>query len=114
MPLIRVHISEDIDKSKYKELLPLFSALTAEYTGKPEQYVMVTCEKTSMMMSGVQGNSAFIEIKSLGGLNQEINRKLSSKLCSLLEKKLLIPKNRVYINYTDMERQNWGFNGTTF
>ncbi|XP_062830646.1 macrophage migration inhibitory factor-like [Anolis carolinensis] len=38
----------------------------------------------------------------------------SKLLCSLLQDKLHVPPDRVYINYYDMNAANVGWNGSTF
>ena len=41
-------------------------------------------------------------------------RKLSQKVCKLLNDSLGVPEDRVYLNFTDVEASNWGWNGSTF
>ena len=36
------------------------------------------------------------------------------KLCEILERDFMIPKNRVYVEFVDMERENCGYDGATF
>lgn len=110
MPVMNLKCSKEIPA----ELLPELSKLVAEGIGKPEQYVMVVADKAEIMMSGTSGDAAYAEIKSLGGLDGEVNRMLSSGLCSLLNEKLGIPPARIYINFKSCERDHWGWNGSTF
>jgi phenylpyruvate tautomerase PptA (4-oxalocrotonate tautomerase family) len=42
------------------------------------------------------------------------NRKLSQQVCKLLNDSLGVPEDRVYLNFTDVEASNWGWNGSTF
>ena len=55
-----------------------------------------------------------MDIRSIGGLTDEVNRKLSQQVCKLLNDSLGIPPDRVYLNFTDVEAGNWGWNGSTF
>ena len=90
------------------------SKAVATGIGKPEQYVMVTVTPASIGMSGKPGNAAFVDIRSIGGLSGEINRKLSKEICKLLNDSLGIASVRVYVNFADVDAANWGWNGNTF
>ncbi len=114
MPLIKVHTNVSIDESKKKELLSSLSQVIVKGIGKPEQYVMATIEKTDMTMSASQNEAAFVEVKSIGGLNPEINGNISEDLCKLLEDSLNISPVRVYINFENVTASDWGWNGKTF
>ena len=96
------------------DLLPELSRIIAECTEKPEQYVMAMIDSCKMMMSGQQGNCAFATIKGIGGLSLEVNENVSCKLAELIEGSLGIPKNRIYLNFVEIERKDWGYNGKTF
>jgi len=114
MPMISVKTTAEMDESTRERLLAGLSGLIVEGIGKPETYVMGVLETASVIMSGKTGNAAFVEIRSIGGLNGEVNRSLSEKVCSLLESHLHVPRDRVYINFFDISRENWGWNGKTF
>ena len=75
---------------------------------------MVTANPIAMVMSGKAGDAAFVDIRSIGGLGDDVNRKLSQKVCKLLKDSLGILPDRVYLNFTDLKAGNWGWNGTTF
>jgi phenylpyruvate tautomerase len=55
-----------------------------------------------------------VDLRSIGGLSDEVNRKLSQQVCKLLKDSLGISPDRVYLNFTDVEAPNWGWNGSTF
>ncbi|MEA2013240.1 MAG: phenylpyruvate tautomerase MIF-related protein [Verrucomicrobiota bacterium] len=114
MPLIKLKTTSQLSKTQQKELLTELSTLLAKKLGKPEAYVMSIIENNAIMMSGEEGDAAFAEIKSIGGLNPEVNSSISQDLCSLLDEHLEIPQDRVYINFIDIAPNNWGFNGSTF
>jgi len=86
----------------------------AETTRKPERYVMVTLSPASTIMSGGEGGSAFVDIRSIGGLDDPANRLLSRNVCQLLKDSLGIPPERTYLNFTDISAGHWGWNGDTF
>jgi phenylpyruvate tautomerase PptA (4-oxalocrotonate tautomerase family) len=67
-----------------------------------------------MLMSGKPGEAAFVDVRSIGGLSGDVNQKLSETICNLLEQSLGVPQNRIYLNFTDVEACNWGWNASTF
>jgi phenylpyruvate tautomerase PptA (4-oxalocrotonate tautomerase family) len=114
MPLLKLEITVPLPEEKGKPLLAGLSKAVAGAIGKPEQYVMVTASQSAMVMSGKAGDAAFVDIRSIGGLNSETNRKLSQQICKLLKDSLGIASDRIYMNFTDVEAGNWGWNGSTF
>jgi len=114
MPLLKLETTVVLSEDKQKALLAALSKSVAETIGKPEQYVMVTLSQAAMLMSGNPGDAAFVDVRSIGGLTDDVNRKLSQKVCKLLNDSLGVPENRVYLNFTDVEASNWGWNGSTF
>jgi phenylpyruvate tautomerase PptA (4-oxalocrotonate tautomerase family) len=88
--------------------------LVAETIGKPEQYVMVTVTQAAVVMSGKAGAAALVDVRSIGGLTGDVNRRLAQQVCKLLSESLGLPPERVYLNFTDVEAGNWGWNGSTF
>ena len=114
MPLLKLETTVLLSEDKRKALLVSLSKPIAETIGKPEQYVMVAASQAAMVMSGKVGDAAFVDIRSIGGLNDDVNRKLSQQVCKLLSDSLGISPDRVYLNFTDVEASNWGRNGSTF
>ena len=112
MPLVKVQSSkEPEDKTA---LLADLSGAVSEVTGKPQQYIMAVLDTASFMMEGKETEAAFVEIRGIGGVNGETNRALSEKVCSIINQRLSIPANRIYINFFDISASNWGWNGSTF
>ena len=114
MPLLKLQTTTALSAEKQQELLASLSKIVTESIGKPEQYVMVTLETGPIIISGKQGDAAFADIRSIGGLNGNVNKQISQKLCTLLEQSLGIAPERVYLNFTDVSAQNWGWRGNTF
>jgi phenylpyruvate tautomerase PptA (4-oxalocrotonate tautomerase family) len=75
---------------------------------------MVTIGSAAMLMSGKLGDAAFVDIRSIGGLTSEVNGKLSQQICKLLNDFLGMPQESIYLNFTEVEAGNWGWNGSTF
>jgi phenylpyruvate tautomerase len=114
MPLLKLETTAVLSDDKRKLLLAALSKIVAETIGKPEEYVMVTVSPAAMLMSGKPGEAAFVDVRSIGGLSGDVRRKLSQKICNLLNDSLAVPQNRIYLNFTDVAAGNWGWNGNTF
>jgi phenylpyruvate tautomerase len=115
MPFIRLETTETIPPDSKASLCAKLSKACAEAIGKPEKYVMAAVhDQLTGSMSGKPGPTAFVEIRSIGGLTPEVNRALAEKVCRLLAESLNIPGERVYLNMLDVKGNAWGHDGTTF
>jgi phenylpyruvate tautomerase len=76
MPLLKLETTVVLTEDKRKALLASLSKTVAEIIGKPEQYVMVAIGQASMLMSGNPGATAFVDVRSIGGLTNDGDRKL--------------------------------------
>jgi phenylpyruvate tautomerase len=114
MPLLKLETTVALSAEKRQVLLASLSKLVARTIGKPEQYVMVTVTPAAIRMSGKDGDAAFVEVRSIGGLTGDVNRELSQQVCQLLKNSLGISPERAYLNFVDVEAGNWGWDGNTF
>ena len=114
MPLLKLQTTAAVAPDQRKALLSSLSKTLAETIGKPEQYVMVTVDQAAILMSGNEGDAAFVDIRSIGGLNADVNRKLSQQICKILGSSLGIEPQRVYLNFINVSGSNWGWKGGTF
>jgi phenylpyruvate tautomerase len=114
MPYLQIQTNVDIKPSLQTTLLENASKTVATALGKPESYVMVALEaNTPMLFAGTDQPTAFLMLKSLH-LPTESTPALSETLCSFIEETLNIPKNRVYIEFTNGQPALWGWDGGTF
>ncbi len=114
MPLLKIETTATLSDDQKTALLKSLSKAVAEVLGKPEQYVMVTVSPVSILMSGTGGPAAFADLRSIGGLSGEANRRLSQKICQELQEAAASAPNRVYLTFTDVPAANWGWRGATF
>jgi phenylpyruvate tautomerase len=115
MPLIKTECAGKISDEQKKKLALILSEICARVTGKPESYVMsIVNDGMVSAMAGKETPCAFVEIKGIGGLTREINKKLSAEVSAAIEKELKIPSSSIYLNFTDVSAGNWGWNGGTF
>src|SRR5215469_7466428 len=98
MPLLKLETTVAVPQQKQGELLTKLSKLVSGTIGKPEQYVMVSIAQAGMYMSGKLDSAAFVDVRSIGGLNDAVNRKLSQEVCKLLNDSLGVSPERVYLN----------------
>jgi phenylpyruvate tautomerase PptA (4-oxalocrotonate tautomerase family) len=113
MPLVRIETTVIPNEDQRQKLLASLSKTAAETIGKPEQYVMVSITPAAMLMSGKPGAAAFVEIRSIGGLNTTVTTALSQKISAFLGESLQIPQDRIFLNFVEFEAGNWGWNGET-
>ena len=114
MPYLKVKTNQPIDDATSKQLLERASARVADALNKPERYVMVDLSvNPQMLFSGTTAPCAYVELKSIG-LPESQTRDLSQSICALVGTELDIPADRIYIEFMDVPRKFWGWNGSTF
>ncbi|CAN6362024.1 unnamed protein product, partial [Urochloa humidicola] len=115
MPCLNVSTNVNLEGVDTSAVLAEASKSVANIIGKPEAYVMVVLKgSVPMAFGGTQEPAAYGELVSIGGLNPDVNKKLSAGIASILESKLSIPKSRFYLKFHDSKRSDFGWNGSTF
>jgi len=114
MPLCKLQTSVAVPEPKRAALLASLTTLIADALGKPPRYVMITLSEGPISMEGKAGPAAFADVRSIGGLDGEVNERIAAGVCQLLTAELDIPADRVFLNFTDVPRSHWGFDGGTF
>jgi phenylpyruvate tautomerase len=113
MPLFQLKTSAAVPEEKRLALLKAISRLIAERIGKPETYVMGTLTTESMIMSGTAEPAAFVDVRSIGGLSDAVNRQISQDIATLAQAHLGVPADRLFLNFTDVPANHWGWRGST-
>lgn len=114
MPFLRVSTNVNVDNGHAAALAKQLSQQLARETGKPERYVMVELsDGKTMLFGGSDGPLAFLECKSIG-LNAAQAKALSAALCHTVGEALLLPSERIYIEFSNCPAELWGWNGATF
>ena len=114
MPCIIVHRNFSVEKEKAGLLQDRLCSVIEDVLHKPEAYIMVILDEPKAIRFGGSDEPAiFVEVKSLG-LPGDSTSRLSSEICKVAEDFLSVPKDRVYIEFTDSPRSLWGWNGGTF
>ena len=114
MPLIKITVNVDLPENQQQALLAALSRTLAEVTHKPEGYCMVTCTRAAVLFAGRPGPAVFVDVRGIGGLSREVNQQLTEQLGAQLKKALGVPSDRMYITFTDVPADHWGWNGKLF
>ncbi len=116
MPLLNLFSSaQPPDEPALDGMLASFSTLLARELGKPERYVMVSLTpRATMSFGGSRAPACYAELKNVGTLSGERVEQLSEILCAAIAKALSLPKDRIYIEFTNADGALWGFDGGTF
>ncbi|GKD81780.1 macrophage migration inhibitory factor homolog isoform X1 [Tanacetum coccineum] len=66
------------------------------------QYVMIVLKGSiPIAFGGTEEPAAYGELVSIGGLNANVNKKLSAAVAEILETKLSVPKSRFFLKFYD-------------
>lgn len=116
MPFIKVQSSVTApEKAEVDSLLKSLSASLAKHLGKSESYVMTAFESgIPMTFAGTFDPACQVEIKSIGKMAPEQTKAMSKDFCAQISDKLGVNEKRIYLEFTDIERSMWGWNGSTF
>jgi phenylpyruvate tautomerase len=111
MPYLNIKTNQTI--ADPAALAKVASQTVAKASGKPESYVMVSVEsKVAMTFGGSDAPTAILDYRSLGLPSDR--KALSTALCTMIEQEIGVSGSRTYISMTDSERQNWGWDHSTF
>jgi phenylpyruvate tautomerase len=114
VPYLAIQTNKEFDPTSGQRLMKLASQTVSELLGKPESYVMVALvPPIPMIFAGNDEPLAYLELKSIG-LPEKATATLSNALCALIHDNLGIAKERIYIEFADAKRTQWGWNGGTF
>jgi phenylpyruvate tautomerase len=116
MPLLNLFSSAaQPEEPALSQMLKAFSSLLAKELGKPERYVMVgLAPRLQMSFAGSREPACYAELKNVGTLDLDKVEHLSEVLCDAIAKALALPRNRIYIEFTNADGALWGFDGGTF
>lgn len=114
MPYFSIQTSKSLDGSAVTDLKKKASAFAAELLGKPEAYVMTAVTPgAAMTFAGSDEPAAFIEVKSIG-LPEAQCSAFAEKISAFIHAELSIEPSRAFIDFTDLPRTRFAWNGKTF
>ncbi len=114
MPYIDVKITKKLDDEQKFCLKSELGKIIDVFPGKSENWLMCNIEtgKEIWFKGSNSTDSAFVEVKLFGKINNECSDKCTSLICEYFDKKLEIDPARVYVRYDDGDC--WGWNGSNF
>jgi len=114
MPYLKIETNVKTEPAQQAGLLQSATDVVATALGKPASYVMVSLQPGSaMLFAGSDAPLAYLELKSLG-LPRQRTAELSAALSALITEVLGVDNERIYIEFSDVERSMWGWKGSTF
>ena len=114
MPYFSIETSKKIDTVGEEAVSHKASAFVAELLGKPEGYVMVAVKHSlPMRFGGALDPAAMVQLHSIG-LPKERCAEFSAKIGAFVEQELGVSPERIFIDFRDLERSMFGWNGKIF
>nr|XP_034901938.1 macrophage migration inhibitory factor homolog isoform X1 [Populus alba] len=115
MTALIISTNVSLDGVDTSSILSEATSEVAKVIGKPEKYVMIVLKGSiPISLGGTEEPAAYGELVSIGGLSPDVNKTLSSVVASILEKKLSVPKSRLFLKFYDSQGTHFGWNGSTF
>ncbi|CAI9287357.1 unnamed protein product [Lactuca saligna] len=115
MPCLNLSTNVSLEGVDTSAILSEATSTVAELIGKPKAYVMIVLKgSVPMAFGGSEQPAAYGELVSIGGLNPDVNKKVSAAVAEILSSKLSVPKSRFFLKFFDSERSFFGWNGSTF
>lgn len=113
MPFINTKVTVRLSGPVKEELKEAFGKLIVTLN-KPESYLMVSIEDDCDLWLGGKklDRGAYVAVSLFGSAPEEAYDRLTGQICTLLEEKLMIPGNAVYVTYHPVA--DWGWNGHNF
>ena len=112
MPYLKLQTNITVENKK--QWMEGATSLLSDMLGKSQNYIMIAVEDgADMLFAGSDTPLAFMELKSIG-LPESRAAAFSEKLCEHIRETLGIPPDRVYIEFTDVNRAMFGWKGKTF
>ncbi|XP_042401100.1 macrophage migration inhibitory factor homolog [Zingiber officinale] len=102
MPCLNLFTNVRLEEVDTSTVLSETTKAISDIIGKPETYVMVVLKGSiPISFGGTQQPAAYGELVSIGGLNSDVNKKLSAGIADILENNMSIPKSRFFLKFYD-------------
>ena len=113
MPFIDTRVTVEVSDPQKVEIKTELGKLIA-ILNKSEAYLMVSMEDACDLWLGGRKleKGAYVAVSLYGDAPKEAYDRLTGEICGLLQEKLGIPGNAVYITYHPVS--DWGWNGKNF
>jgi phenylpyruvate tautomerase PptA (4-oxalocrotonate tautomerase family) len=113
MPYLKILTNVSTSDDNIQALLIDSSEKLSKALNKSENYIMVSHEsQPQMIFAGSPEPLAYLELKSIAMTDADTPF-LSEMLMTLMQERLGVAPNRIYIEFSASPRGLWGFNGRT-
>lgn len=112
MPYFSIETNKSVD-GDVTRLMKKATKFLAEMMAKPEHVIMVTIKPgMPYLFGGTDDPTAFVQIKAVG-LERDKCPEFSKQVCEFLDAEISVPKDRVFIEFIDIDPRIFGWNGNT-
>ena len=113
MPYLKILTNVATSDEEVQSLLAECSQKLSAALNKSEDHIMLSHKSNpQMIFAGSEDPLAYLELKSIGMTDADTPN-LSEMLATLLQERLGVASNRIYIEFSASPRGLWGFNGRT-
>jgi phenylpyruvate tautomerase PptA (4-oxalocrotonate tautomerase family) len=114
MPYINSTVTVKLTDKEKEVIKSKLGEIITEIPGKSEDWLMVGFkdDQTLFFRGDKKEKAAFIEVKIFGTADKKHKEVITSKVCSLFEEELHIPKDSIFIVFDEVK--DWGWNGNMF
>ena len=110
MPYIETKTTRKIGKTEAAKLREELGRAIEIIPGKTEKWLMLSFQgEVNMAFAGAEGDAAMIAVDMLGHAEDSVYAALTAKICEIVSDTLSLPKDRIYVKYSEFDR--WGWNG---
>lgn len=114
MPYIDVKLTKNLSDTDENNLKSKLGEIISLFPGKSENWLMccVDSGKKMWFQGDNSTDSAFVDVKLFGAVDNNSANDFTSKLCEYFERELNISPSRVYVRFSG--GNSWGWNGSNF
>lgn len=114
MPYLSILTNKSLSPSAERAFLAQATERIEALLGKSRAYIMVSIKSgQAMVFGGDSDPAAFVRLKSIG-LDDSQCPELAAALSQMLDAELDIPPDRVFIDFQNLDRARFAWNGKTF
>ncbi len=114
MPFIETKTTVKISAEQESTLRAELGDAIELIAGKSEEWLMLNfvAECRMAFRGTTTPDIALIDVQLLGKAKDGEYDKLTERICEIVNRVLSVPRNRIYVKYTEFE--HWGYNGMNF
>jgi len=116
MPFVNFMLSPTISEEAAARVKKRTAELIQEHAGKDEGWLFVRLEGDQLLFFKGQklGAGGVVEVKLVGSLEPDQKRHIVKDLSALLSQELGIGAASIYVIFTEVRGEDWGWNNGTF